>query len=232
MNVQTLREKYESQLQTRSFSSRLLSLLSDAPDRTTARPSAEAPNRNCGSSEEPTGRGPWTEPAGDETKEENICTGRSAECECFTLRAAVTELPAVSGCGVIIEVLPYLEVSCVSDETSKSVATEVDSRSATCLQDHENQSSLITLAWGKPCEDPGDQGAEVAAIAHDTLEMTFQSSDGSSGGEQGQFEDRADAEPTLVQSGSAGHPGRLRVDEQRRTFPQVTSADVWNHDSV
>lgn len=114
---------------------------------------------------------------------------------------------------------------CVSDETSKGIATEEESCAATCPQDHENQGSLITLAWGKPSEDSGDQGAEVAAVPQHRLEMQFQSSDVSSRGEQGQFEDRDDVEPTLVQSDSAGHPERPRVDEQRGTFPQVTSAN-------
>lgn len=114
---------------------------------------------------------------------------------------------------------------CVSNETSKGIATEEESCAATCPQDHEIQGSLITLAWGKPSEDSGDQGAEVAQITQDSLEMPFQPSDVSSRGEQGPFEDRDDVEPTLVHWDSTGHPERLRVDEQHGTFPQVTSAN-------
>lgn len=87
--VQTLRDKYESQLRTRSYSSGLRSLLSDAPrtpespDRAAARScggsKAEAPISSGAPAEDLTGGGPGTGPAGaeteDETKEENICTG-------------------------------------------------------------------------------------------------------------------------------------------------------------
>lgn len=148
-----------------------------------------------------------------------------SESNCCTLRAAVIAFPIVSGCGVIIEVLPYLEVLCVSDETSKGIASEEESCAATCPQDLENQGSLITLAWGTPSRDSGDQGAEVTGIAQDSLEMRFQSSDMSSRGEQGQFEDRGDVGPTPVQSDSTCYPERPRVEEQRGTFPQVASAN-------
>lgn len=134
------------------------------------------------------------------------------EPDCFTLRAAVTALDVVSGCGVIIEVLPYLEVLCVSDE---SAGPREESGAATCPQDHENQGSLITLAWGKPSEDAG--------TARDRLETPFQPRAASSGGERGQFEDRDDAEPTLVQSEPTGRPEGLRADEESSTFSQVTS---------
>lgn len=120
---------------------------------------------------------------------------------------------------MIIDVVPYLEVLCVSEETRKTVVTEEESRAATCPQDHENQGSLITLAWGKPSED-SDQGAEDAGITQDSSEMRSQPSDVSGSGELGQFDDRDDVEPTLVQCEStAGLP----VDAQRSTFAQVTS---------
>lgn len=135
-------------------------------------------------------------------------------------------LPTVSGCGVIIEVLPYLEVLCVSDETGKGLATEEDSCAVPCPQDHENQSSLITLAWGKPPEESGDRAAEVAEVTQDSLDTQFQSSDVSSRGEEGLLEDRDDVDPTLVQSESIGHLERASLYEQRGTFPQVTSQKV------
>lgn len=113
----------------------------------------------------------------------------------------------------------------MSDETSKGITTEEESCVATCPQDHQNQSSLITLAWAKPSEDCGDQGAEVRGVTQDSLEMRFQSSDVSNRGEQGPFEDRDDVEPTPVQPDSTGHLEKLRVHEQRGTFPQVTSAN-------
>ncbi|XP_029698159.1 uncharacterized protein [Takifugu rubripes] len=208
---QTLRDKYESQLQTRSYSSRLQSLLSedpltsDSPDKSTAQScssaQAKSPNSSHGSAEDLPGRGPGTEATGaqteDETKEENICTG----------------------CGEIIEVLPYLEV-CVSEEISKSGSTEEESRAATCPQDHENQGSLITLAWGKLSEDSGEQGAGDAVITQDSLETRFQLSDVSCRGELGEFEDRDDVEAALVRCDSTGHPEGPPVDEQHGTFAQ------------
>lgn len=219
VHVQTLRDKYDSQLRTRSSS------------QTAAQTSAEAPNRGCGPAEDPSSRRPRTgatgAQTGDETKEENICTGTSHQNGTVsTPELQSPALPTASGCGVIIEALPYLEVSCVSDETSKGIPTEEDSGAVPCPQDHENQSSLITLAWGKPPEDSGDRAAEVAEVTRDSLDTQFQSSDVSSRGEEGRLEDRDDVDPTLVQSESIGHLERLRVDEQRGTFPQVTSRKV------
>lgn len=109
---------------------------------------------------------------------------------------------------------------CVSEEISKSGSTEEESRAAMCPQDHENQGSLITLAWGKLSEDSGEKGAGDAAITRDSLETRFQPSDVSGGGE---FEDRDDVEATLVRCDSTGHPEGPPVDEQRGTFAQVTS---------
>lgn len=235
--VQTLRDKYESQLQTRSYSSRLQSLLSedpltsDSPDKTTAQScssaQAESPNSSRGSAEDLPGRGPGTEVTGaqieDETKEENICTGTASRIWQFYTQELQLQHFAFSGCGEIIEVLPYLEVLCVSEEISKSGSTEEESRAATCPQDHENQGSLITLAWGKLSEDSGEQGAEDAVITRDSLETRFQPSDVSGRDELGGFEDRDDVEATLVRCDSTGHPEGLPVDEQRGTFAQVTS---------
>lgn len=112
---------------------------------------------------------------------------------------------------------------CVSEEIGKSGFTEDKSREATCVQDHENQGSLITLAWGKPSEDRGEQGAGDAVITRDSLETRFKPSDGSGRAELGEFEDRDDVEAMLVQCYSTGHPEGPPVDEQCGTFAQVTS---------
>lgn len=233
-HVQTLRDKYESQLQARSYSSRLQSLLSeepltsDSPDKTTAQScssaQAESPNSSLGSAEDLPGRGPRTEATGaqteDETKEESICTGTARRIWQFYTQELHLQHFAFSGCGEIIEVLPYLEVLCVSEEISKSGSTEEESRAATSPQDHENQGLLITLAWGKLSEESGEKGVEDAAITRDSLETRFQPSDVSG---RGEFEDRDDVEATLVRCDSTGHPEGLPVDEQRGTFAQVTS---------
>lgn len=234
-----MRDKYESQLQARSYSSRLQSLLSedpltsDSPDKTTAQScssaQAKSPNSSHGSAEDLPGGGPGTEATGaqddseDETKEENICTGTASRIGQFYTQELQLQHFAFSGCGEIIEVLPYLEVLCVSEEISKSGSTEEESRAATCPQDHENQGSLITLAWGKLSEDSGVQGAGDAVITRDSLETQFQPSDVSSRGELGEFEDRDDVEATLDRCDSTGHPEGPPVDEQHGTFAQVTS---------
>lgn len=236
-HVQTLRDKYESQLQTRSYSSRLQSLLSedpltsDSPDKTTAQSCSSAkdksPNSSRGSAEDLPGRGPGTEATGaqteDETKEENICTGTASRIWQFYTQELQLQNFAFLGCGEIIEVLPYLEVLCVSEEISKSGCTEEERRAAACPQDHENQGSLITLAWGKLSEDSGEQGAGDAVITRDSLETQFQPREVSGRGELGEFEDRDDVEATLVRCDSTGHPEGPPADEQHGTFAQVTS---------
>lgn len=116
-----------------------------------------------------------------------------------------------------------MEVLCISEEISKSGSTEKESRAAACPQDHENQGSLITLAWGKLSEDSGEKGAGDAVITRDSLETRFQPSDVSCRGELGEFEDRDDMEATLVRCYSTGHPEGLPVDEQRGTFAPVMS---------
>lgn len=115
-----------------------------------------------------------------------------------------------------------MEVLCISEEISKSGSTEEESRAAACPQDHENQGSLITLAWGKLSEDSGEKGAGDAVITRDSLETRFQPSDVSCRGELGGFEDNDDMEATLVRCYSTGHPEEPPVDEQRGTFAPVT----------
>lgn len=136
---------------------------------------------------------------------------------------------------MIIEVLPYLEILCISDATSntpQSLAAEggaqvEDGGSGTkSPQSYEKQGSLITLAWSKPPEDDTD------------LKTQIQPSDINSTGEHTQFEetsgerDREGLKPTLVQSDSTGHPEAQSAEEQCSTIRQVLSEQTINTASL
>lgn len=136
---------------------------------------------------------------------------------------------------MIIEVLPYLEILCISDATSntpQSLAAEggaqvEDGGSGTkSPQSYEKQGSLITLAWSKPPEDDTD------------LKTQIQPSDINSTGEHTQFEetsgerDREGLKPTLVQSDSTGHPEAQSAEQQCSTIRQVLSAQTINTASL
>lgn len=151
---------------------------------------------------------------------------------------------------MIIEVLPYLEILCVSDATSntpQSLAAEggaqvEDKGSGTkSPQSYEKQGSLITLAWSKPPEDNTDYEAEAAGQSQDVescLKMQIQPSDISSTGEHTQFEetsgerDREGLKPTLVQSDSTGHPEAQSAEQQCSTIRQVLSEQAINTASL
>lgn len=136
---------------------------------------------------------------------------------------------------MIIEVLPYLEILCISDATSntpQSLAAEggaqvEDGGSGTkSPQSYEKQGSLITLAWSKPPEDDTD------------LKTQIQPSDINSTGEHTQFEetsgerDREGLKPTLVQSDSTGHPEAQSAEQQCSTIRQVLSEQTINTASL
>lgn len=136
---------------------------------------------------------------------------------------------------MIIEVLPYLEILCISDATSntpQSLAAEggaqvEDGGSGTkSPQSYEKQGSLITLAWSKPPEDDRD------------LKTQIQPSDINSTGEHTQFEetsgerDREGLKPTLVQSDSTGHPEAQSAEQQCSTIRQVLSEQTINTASL
>lgn len=156
----------------------------------------------------------------------------------------ITILCITPGCGAIIEVLPYLEILCVADETGNTPqshsaeggAQVEDKGSATkSPQSFEKQGSLITLAWSKPPEDDADYEAEAAGQSQDVescLKTQIQPSGISSTGEHTQFEEtsgeREDLKLTLVQSDSTGHPEAQCAEQQCSTIRQVLSEQTIN----
>lgn len=153
----------------------------------------------------------------------------------------ITILCITPGCGAIIEVLPYLEILCVSDETgntpqshSAEGGAQVEEKGS-ATKSFEKQGSLIALAWSKPPEDETDYEAEAAGQSQDVescLKTQIQPSDISSTGEHTQFEEtsgeREDLKLTLVQSDSTGHPEAQSTEQQCSTIRQVLSEQTIN----
>lgn len=156
----------------------------------------------------------------------------------------ITILCITPGCGALTEVVPYLEVLCVSDETgntpqSHSVergAQEEDKGSAMkSPQSFEKQDSLITLAWSKPQQDDTDYEAESAGQSQDVescLKTQIKPSGITSTGEQTQFEEtsgeREDLKLALVQPDSTGHPETQSPKQQCSSITQVLSEQTIN----
>lgn len=156
----------------------------------------------------------------------------------------ITILCVTPGCGAIAEVVPYLEVLCVSGEAgntpqSHSVergAQEEDKGSAMkSPQSFEKQDSLIALAWSKAQQDDTDHEAESAGQSQDDescLKTQIKPSDITSTGEQTQFEknsgEREDLELALVQPDSAGPPETQSPKQQCSTITQVLSEQTIN----
>jgi len=111
-----------------------------------------------------------------------------------------------------MEDLPYLEILCVSDATSQSLAAdrgaqeEEVSIATESLHSDETQGSLITCAWSKPPEV--DTEYEEGAAVRDTGQsQDVQPSDASSTAEHTPGEsDREEGKHTLFHSDFTGHP--------------------------
>lgn len=100
-----------------------------------------------------------------------------------------------TGCGVDIEVLPYLEIMGGSDAkgyTASSSLKEEGGQGEGSGISFEKQGSLITQAWSKPAEDDSDCEAEAVGYSQDVerrLKTHIQQSGMNSGGEDTQFEE-------------------------------------------
>ncbi|XP_059191497.1 uncharacterized protein LOC131973504 [Centropristis striata] len=222
--VQALRDDFESELRAHRYTN-LLQLNSDAP-LTSGSILAPYPNLTKNSIIE-------------QITAESCCSGpddaqnsSGGPAEAPTVDSIRRELNLVqaadwidkqdvcSGCGAVMEDLPYLEIMCVSDATRSTHqsldadrgAQEKEVGSATnSPQSYEKQGSLITLAWSKPPEDDTDCEAK-AAVGDTGLIQVVQSSDTSSAAEHTLCEDtsgesdREQMKPTHFHSDLTGQP--------------------------
>ncbi|XP_029290241.1 uncharacterized protein LOC115010014 [Cottoperca gobio] len=235
--VQALRDDYESELQAQRYTN-LLQLISDAP-LTSGSILAPYPNLTKNSSNEKitaqsccsgpvdaqnSSYAPAEAPTVDSIRELNVVPATE-----YTDKQDVC-----TGCGSVMEDLPYLEILCVSDATSNTLqslaadgrAQEEEVGSATkSPQSYEKQGSLIAFAWSKPPEDDADYEAAGAAVGDQSQDV--QPSDTSGTVEDTQCEetsgesDREEMKPILFHS----DPDAQSADQQCSTVRQLTLED-------
>ncbi|XP_074489227.1 uncharacterized protein LOC141766337 isoform X2 [Sebastes fasciatus] len=237
--VQALRDDYASELQAQRYTN-LLQLISDAP-LTSGSILAPYPNLTENSSNEQiTAQSCCSGPVdaqnsrGGPAEAPTVDSIRRGGRELNVVQAAewTDQQDVCTGCGAVMEDLPYLEILCVSDATSnthQSLAAdrgaqeeEEEVGSATkSPQSYEKQGSLIALAWSKPPEDDTDYEAGAAGRSQDlqpsdTAEHT-QCEEETSG-----ESDREEMKPTLFSSDSTGHPDAQSAEQPCSTVGQLT----------
>ncbi|XP_016523662.1 uncharacterized protein LOC107835563 [Poecilia formosa] len=164
--AQALREKYEAELQTQRFPNLLNLLMSDDPlipgsmlvenindEQVTPESSCTGEVENIYAPPVPTATTDLTNESSRERVEVPTAGGSAKQEVC-------------SGCGAIMEELPYLEILCVPDAQANAPTPEAgagrEEEINANLESFDKQGSLIPLAWCKPPEDDveGDGEAE------------------------------------------------------------------------
>ncbi|XP_035798113.2 uncharacterized protein LOC118469403 [Amphiprion ocellaris] len=235
--VQALRERYESEIQAQCFTNLLHLLTSDAPPTKLIHYPSLIENSN---NEQIIAQSPFT----GQVEVQNA-SGGSAEAQTDdSIKGASNEVQnadgtdkqdVCSGCGAIMEDLPYLEILCVSDAKSNvheglaaegGAQTEEEDSAPKSPQSYEKQGSLITLAWSKPPEDDTDYEAEAAdggtGQSQDVESSLTTQVQPAQCEETVPEKDREDLKPSLLQSGSPGHCEAQTGDEQSHTVEQLT----------
>ncbi|RVE71911.1 hypothetical protein OJAV_G00056500 [Oryzias javanicus] len=184
--IQALRDKYINDIQTQRFSSLLHLLNTDFPDPNLTDSSSKdqsRPRSSCSSDEEHMSKASAEAAGADSVKR-----------ELNEVPAAEDKKELCSGCGAVIEDLPYLEISCSSNEQAVTPDVEAHSEesSAAATPDScEKQESLITLAWSKATDcdtadaanvetgqSPDVKGSEMTPILPAQSKETVQRGDG------------------------------------------------------
>ncbi|XP_042352039.1 uncharacterized protein LOC121950182 [Plectropomus leopardus] len=216
--LQALRAEYESQLQARRYTN-LLHLISDGP-LTSGTP---YPNLTENSSKEQltaqscrsgmlyvqNSRGGPAEPStiSREQKEAHAAEWTDKQDVC-------------TGCGAVMEDLPYLEILCVSDAAHQSPAAD-GAQEEEDVGSYEKQGSLIALAWSKPPEDDTEFEVEAAVRGTDQSQDE-QPSDTSCTAGHTQIEETSGE--TDRDEKSAGHPDTQSAHQHCHTG-QLTSEE-------
>ncbi|GAA6230424.1 uncharacterized protein LOC122875507 isoform X2 [Lates japonicus] len=240
-HLRVLQDEYESELQSLQLTNLLQLLISDAP---LTSGSVLIPNPNLIENSSNELRKEAQSCSTGPVEAQNISARLAEVAAVVSVRGAYTELNGVqaagatdkqdvcTGCGAVVEELPYLEILCVSDATHQSLAAEGGAQeeeegSATkSPQNYEKQGSLITLAWSKPPEDDTDYDTEAAdggtgqSQDSENSLTQVQASDISSTAEYTQCEETSgesqdeELKPTLFQSGSTGHHDTQSAEKQ------------------
>ncbi|XP_027896771.1 uncharacterized protein LOC114158978 [Xiphophorus couchianus] len=162
--AQALREKYEAELQTQRFPNLLHLLMADDPlipgsmlakninnEQVTSESSCTGEVENIYAESVPTTTTDLTNEPSRESVEVPTAGGSAKQEVC-------------SGCGAIMEELPYLEILYVPDAQANAPTPEAgagrEEEINTNLECFDKQGSLIPLAWSKPPEDDADHKAE------------------------------------------------------------------------
>ncbi|XP_078804942.1 uncharacterized protein LOC144992455 isoform X2 [Oryzias latipes] len=208
--IYALRDKYIDEIQTQRFSG-LLQLLSTDwklfPDpKLPDNRDQSRPQSLCRSDEEHISGASAEAPGTDAIK--------SASSELQEVLTAEDKKELCSGCGAVIEDLPYLEISSASDvqgltpDGSTVEGAYNGESSATGTPDsYEKQESLIPLAWSKPTDCDTDCQVDAANVG------------------SGQSPDVQGSEMTpILPAQSRKAVPQIDVEEQKSTLAQCVSA--------
>ncbi|XP_069384641.1 uncharacterized protein [Paralichthys olivaceus] len=225
-HLQVLRDEYESELRTQSNTNLLQLLASDAPSILVSKSCNEQKTAEYKSA------GPAEVSA--------AVSVRGADSELNGIQAAdvINTQDVCTDCGAVVEEMPYLEILCVSDATSKThLASEGGCREeeggnvTKSPQTYEKQGSLITLAWSKPPEDDeddcdaaaADRGAGKSQDSESSMRIQVLPIDMSRTAEYTQYEETSgenheeELKPTLLQSAAEQCSTDRQLTPEERT---------------
>ncbi|XP_067358466.1 uncharacterized protein [Channa argus] len=229
-----LQDKYESELQAPSYINLLQLLMSDDPltSDSVFAPCENVTKNSC--TDKMTSQSSWTAP----TEAQNSRDGPGKALTVGSVRVQVADSTGKQevciGCGAVMEELPYLEILCVSDQTSEthqkiaaeSRAQDEGEGSTTAPQNYEKQGSLITLAWSKPPHndtnydtEPADEGTEQSQDLQSSVKFQADSCEISSMVEQ---YDETSRESHNEESGFKGLHETQSSNQQCNTKAKMT----------
>lgn len=146
-----------------------------------------------------------------------------------------------TGCGAVMEDLPYLEILCVSDAREGLAADggakeEAEGSELKSPQSCEKQGSLITLAWSKPPEDDIDSAAEPADGCTGQIQDGARSLKTQARPTQcdvsDQERDGEELKPTGLKSGTPDHCDTQSANQQCSTVEEVLHKSVAERNSL
>ncbi|XP_029008227.1 uncharacterized protein LOC114856729 isoform X2 [Betta splendens] len=206
--IQVLQAKYERDLQAQSCANLLQLLEPDAPLNPGSLLMPASSIINHSSSDRP------TTPEPPEPHNSSDEPAHSLQYNSASVQAAdgTVKQDVCTGCGAVMEELPYLEISCMGKEA------EEEEDGSMRAQSYEKQGSLITLAWSRPPDGGTDCEAEsadgVAAQSESATQTRVQSSDISS-----------TAEHTQSDETSAESYDEEAAEQQRSPHGKLTSEE-------
>ncbi|KAK5867485.1 hypothetical protein PBY51_011972 [Eleginops maclovinus] len=228
--LQALQDEYKSELQAPLYTN-FLQLISGAPLTSilTTDPNSKESSSNEQIAAQSCISGQVDAQNSSNVPDEASSVDSVSDLQVVQATECTDEQDICTGCGAVMEDLPYLEILSVSNATSNTHqshaadggAQEEDVSTATkSPQSYEKQGSLIAFAWSQPAEEDTDYEAAGAAGGEQGQEV--RSSDTSSTAEHTQCEetsaesDREEKKPTQLHSESTDQS----ADQQGSTVEQ------------